>query len=262
MAQHHYMDPGIDSHALHQHALTAFPPCPTLCNSQSLLASGKIYVLLQKTISIGLVILQEAIKACWLNAGDLKEVHFVLFGSDTHDVWLAQANKHLKPVADTEKSSHASPAKDEASPMDAAPTEEAGKHDSPAAEGSAEALVTKHDSSPSPSTSDSPPEKDEPSAMIGTGESQHASETGEAASKTAQGQEDATQGQSVQTLTGVKEGEASEASQEALGAPEVLEAAPPANYANLSGHSASTSLDAPQKKTGADAGKVKATSHS
>lgn len=64
-------------------------------------------------------------------------MHFVLFGSDTYDVWLAAAEKHLKPVianddnaqqanADALASSPAS--SDEASPMqgttsqDASPT--------------------------------------------------------------------------------------------------------------------------------------------
>lgn len=67
--------------------------------------------------------LQDALSACYECSGDLKEVHFVLFGSDTYDVWLAEANKHLKPVTDTGNDtqqgdvSRSSPAKDKASPM-------------------------------------------------------------------------------------------------------------------------------------------------
>lgn len=48
-----------------------------------------------------MLLLQDAVTACFHNSGDLKEVHFVLYGSDTYDVWLAEANKHLKPVADS-----------------------------------------------------------------------------------------------------------------------------------------------------------------
>ena len=69
---------------------------------------------------------QDALQACFHNSGDLKEVHFVLFGSDTYDVWLAEANKHLKPVADSADSTQVgnndaaslgTAVDDEASPM-------------------------------------------------------------------------------------------------------------------------------------------------
>ncbi|KAL3144436.1 hypothetical protein ABBQ32_004181 [Trebouxia sp. C0010 RCD-2024] len=184
------------------------------------------------------LVLQEAIKACWQHSGNLKEVHFVLFGSDTLNVWLAQADKLLQPVVDTtEKSSVASPLKDDATPMDTALDAQAGKDDLPAMAGTAAAM--KRDSGSGPSTSDSSPAKDEPSAMTDTAAPLQASKTEAIANKTAQGKEVVTQGQSVHTLTGVKEGAASEASQEALGAPEVLEAAPPANYADPLVHSAS-----------------------
>lgn len=189
----------------------------------------------------------------------------MLFGPDTLDVWLAQADKHLEPIPDTtEKSSRASPVKDDATPMDTALDAQAGKDDSAAVEGTAEAFVRKGESGPRPGTSDSSPAKDEPSAMTDTAKPLHASETDAIANKTAQGKEDVKQGQSVQTLTGVKEGEASDASQEALGAPEVLEAAPPANYADPPGHSASQDASQRNSSAGADMGKgkVEASSHS
>lgn len=164
----------------------------------------------------------------------------MLFGSDTLDIWLAQANKHLKRVADTtEESSHASPVRDEASPMDAAPDAEAGKDSSAAGEGTADAVVTGSDSGPRQNAIHSSHAKDEPSAMEDTAASVQGSQTETTSSKTVQGKADATERPSVQTLTGVKEGEASEAPQEALGAPEVLEAAPPANDAVLAGRSES-----------------------
>ena len=205
--------------------------------------------------------LQEAIKACYQNSGDLKEVHFVLFGSDTLDVWLAQANKNLKPIADTTEestSSHASPTKDESSPMDDTDAK-AGKDDSSPMEGAAEATA---DTSPMQTTPQNilasggepstrgrltAPQASQPKATEGTAK---------------QGNEGAEQqGESVQTLTGVKEGEASEAPLEAMGAPEVLEAAPPANDADLPGHSGShdASKKGKDSTVGADVEKVQAT---
>ena len=92
-------------------------------------------------------------QACYENSGDLKEVHFVLFGSDTYDVWLAAADKHFKPVVADDNAQQAnadasasSPASDEASPMqgttsqDASPaTNAAGspQHSSASKDGSA-----------------------------------------------------------------------------------------------------------------------------
>lgn len=206
---------------------------------------------------------QEAIRACWQYSGDLKEVHFVLFGSDTLDVWLAKADKLLKPVADTTEestSSHASPAGDEASPMDDTPDAKADKDEPSPMQGTAGASATEDESSPMQTATHKPPARDEPSAVQGTAASQQALEPRATDSTPAQSTGSVEQGQSVQTLTGVKEGEASEASQEALGAPEVLEAAPPANDADMPGHSGSQ--DASQKgkdsAAGADVGKFEA----
>ena len=103
-------------------------------------------------------------QSCFENSGDLKEVHFVLFGSDTYDVWLAAAEKHLKPVtanddnaqqanADTSASSPKS--SDDASPMqgttsqDASPaTNAAGspQHSSASKSGSAREVATADES--------------------------------------------------------------------------------------------------------------------
>ena len=210
--------------------------------------------------------LQEAIKACYQNSGDLKEVHFVLFGSDTLDVWLAQANKSLKPIADTTEkstSSHASPTKDESSPMDDTPDTKAGKDDSSLMKGASEAPAAENDTSPMQTTlPDIQVSRGEPSTSGGLATSERALEPKPTGGRATQGNEGAEQqGESVQTLTGVKEGEASEAPLEAMGAPEVLEAAPPANDADLPGHC--RSQNASQKESdsamGADVGKVKAT---
>ena len=57
---------------------------------------------------------------------------------------------------------------------------------------------------------------------------------------------------SVQTLTGVKEGTAGEAAEEALAAPEVLEAAEPAKETDLPGHSRDKDSEARSNKNSAD----------
>ena len=209
--------------------------------------------------------LQEAIKACYQNSGDLKEVHFVLFGSDTLDVWLAQANKSLKSVADSTEestSSHASSAKDESSPMDATPYATAGKDSSSAVERAAEAPAAEGGTSSTKTTlQDILASLGEPSTLGGLPAPEQASESKATAGRATQGNVGTEQGESVQTLTGVKEGKASEAPLEAIRAPEVLEAAPPASDANLPGHSGSP--DASQKgkdiAVGADMGRVKDT---
>lgn len=192
-------------------------------------------------------------------------MHFVLFGSDTLDVWLAQANKHLKPVASTTEEStpsHASPAKDESSPMDDTPNAEAGKDNSYPMEGVSQPPPAQSDASPMLSKlQEASVTGGQPSTLGGLAASQPASDSKATDGGVTQGSGGAEQGESVQTLTGVKVGDASEAPLEALGAPEVLEAAPPANDAALPGHSGSQ--DALHKgKEGAvsgDMGKAKAT---
>ena len=210
--------------------------------------------------------LQEAIKACYQHSGDLKEVHFVLFGSDTLDVWLAQANKSLKPIADTTEkstSSRASPTKDESSPMDDTPEAKPAQDGSSPMEGASEAPAAETDTSPMQTTlQDIPVSRGELSTSGDLATSERALEPKSTGGGATQGNEGAEQqGESVQTLTGVKEGEASEAPLEAMGAPEVLEAAPPASDADLPGRS--RSQNASQKRSdsawGADVGKVKAT---
>lgn len=216
--------------------------------------------------AVGEPAMQEAIKACYQHSGDLKEVHFVLFGSDTLDVWLAQANKNLKPIAEPAEesaASHASPAKDKSSSMDDTPDAKAGKDNSSPMEGVAEATRAEGDTSPMQTTLQTiVASGGEPSTFGGLAAPEQASELKVTEGRATQGHKGAEQqAEAVQTLTGVKEGGASEAPLEAMGAPEVLEAAPPANDANLPGHSGSQ--DASQKETdaavGADVGKVKAT---
>ena len=208
---------------------------------------------------------QEAIKACYQNSGDLKEVHFVLFGSDTLDVWLAQANKSLQPIANTTEessTSRASPVKDESSPMDDTPDAKAGKDNSSPMEGAAEAPGAESDTSPMQSTlQDILVSGGEPSTLGGLAAPDQASEPKASAGRATQGNGGAEQGESVQTLTGVKGGEASEAPLEAMGAPEVLEAAPPASSADLPEHSGSQHASQKGKDSAVDAdvGKVKAT---
>ncbi|DBA72400.1 TPA: hypothetical protein ACH3X2_010433 [Trebouxia sp. C0005] len=152
-----------------------------------------------------------ALQACYENSGDLKEVHFVLFGSDTYDVWLAAADKHFKPVvaddnmaqqanADASASSPASSV--EASPMQG---------------------TTSQDASPATNAAGSP--------QLSSA-SKHKS-----AREVAATDESSKEETSVQTLTGLKKGKASEPAQEALAAPEELEAAEPATDADLPGHS-------------------------
>lgn len=208
--------------------------------------------------------LQEAIKACYQFSGELKEVHFVLFGSDTLDVWLAQANKHLKPIAGTTEEStpsHASPAEDESSPMDDTPNAEAGKDNSSPMEHVSQPPPAKDTTSTMPTTlQDLLVTGGQPSTLGGLVASQPASTSKAIDERVTQGDGGVEQGESVQTLTGVKSGDASEAPLEALGAPEVLEAAPPANDAGP-GHSGSQ--DALQKgqqsAVGADMGEAKPT---
>ncbi len=104
-------------------------------------------------------------QACYENSGDLEEVHFVLFGSDTYDVWLAVADKHLKPVTVNDNyaqqanadASASSPANsDEASPMqgtasqDASPAIDAAgspQHSSGSKAGSAREVAATDESS-------------------------------------------------------------------------------------------------------------------
>lgn len=43
---------------------------------------------------------QTALRACFEHSHDLEEVHFVLFGSDTYNMWKAQADKFLKPLSE------------------------------------------------------------------------------------------------------------------------------------------------------------------
>ncbi|DBB05906.1 TPA: hypothetical protein ACH3X3_009906 [Trebouxia sp. C0006] len=151
-----------------------------------------------------------ALQSCFENSGDLKEVHFVLFGSDTYDVWLAAAEKHLKPVtanddnaqqanADTSASSPKS--SDDASPMQG---------------------TTSQDASPATNAAGSP---------------QHSSASKSGSAREVATADESKEESSVQTLTGVNEGKASEPAQEALAAPDVLEAAKPATDADLPGHS-------------------------
>lgn len=164
----------------------------------------------------------DAVKACWEAAGDLKEIHFVLFGSDTYDVWLAEAKKRLTPVADSSSenakacdASRSSPAQDEASPME-------------------------DTASPGRKKSSSGQQE----SFQGPESTEHAS--------------------SVQTLTGVKKGTAGEAAEEALAAPEVLEAAEPAKETDLPGHSRDKDSEARSNKNshcadGEDVGMIETT---
>lgn len=43
---------------------------------------------------------QTALKACYHFSHDVKEVHFVLFGSDTYNIWISEAEKHFKTAQD------------------------------------------------------------------------------------------------------------------------------------------------------------------
>lgn len=48
--------------------------------------------------------LQTALRACHANAFDLKEVHFMLFGSDTYNTWIAEIERlRLEPVTSSEQ---------------------------------------------------------------------------------------------------------------------------------------------------------------
>lgn len=189
----------------------------------------------------------------------------MLFGSDTLDVWLAQANQHLKPIASTTEEStpsHASPAEDESSPMDDTPNAEADKDNSSPMEGVSQPPPAKNPTSTMPTTlQDILVTGGQPSTLGGLAASQPASKPKTTDDTATQGSGGTGQGESVQTLTGVKVGDASEAPLEAMGAPEVLEAAPPTNDAGLPGHNGSQ--DALQKgkegAVGADVGKAKAT---
>ena len=181
--------------------------------------------------------LQEAIRACWNCSGDLTEVHFVLFGSDTLNVWLAEADKRLKPVADTRDSSASSNAgsASEVAPMDDTPAAKDAQDDSSPMRDASNTTDTQHKSSPMQATVS--PATDEPSPVQGTTALQQSSgQAATGAPNSAERQGTKRQGGSVQTLTGVKSGEDSKAPQEALAAPEVLEAAAPANDINMPGH--------------------------
>ena len=175
---------------------------------------------------------QEAIKACWFHSGDLEEVHFVLFGSDTLNVWLAGADKHLTPVsssASTATSNAASPPRDEALPMDDSQGAAAAKDDSTPME------ATQDDSGSAPATATQA--KDVPTALQGTDAPDSSSGgAGADGSAAASGNSADQPGNSVHAL---KEVGASQAPAEALAAPEILEAAPPANNPAFSGHSTS-----------------------
>lgn len=192
---------------------------------------------------------QDAIKACWHFSGDLTEIHFVLFGSDTLNVWLAEADKQLRPVADTTDSSASSNAgsASEVAPMDDIPAAKDAEDDSSPMKDASDAKATEHKSSPMQAMS-SP--ANDPSPMQGTTALQQSSrQAATRATDSTEGQGTKRQGverqgaerqgASVQILTGVKDGKSSEAPQEALAAPEVLEAAPPANDTNMPGHDAS-----------------------
>lgn len=129
--------------------------------------------------------LQAALQACYENSGDLKEVHFVLFGSDTYDVWLAAADKHFKPVvaddnmaqqanADASASSPASSV--EASPMQGTTSQDA----SPAtnAAGSPQlSSASKHKSAREVAATDES-SKEETSVQTLTGKQLHATAAG------------------------------------------------------------------------------------
>ena len=43
---------------------------------------------------------QTALQTCYNFSHDVKEVHFVLFGKQTYDTWIAQAEKYLKTAPD------------------------------------------------------------------------------------------------------------------------------------------------------------------
>ncbi|KAL0040249.1 hypothetical protein WJX77_001427 [Trebouxia sp. C0004] len=173
-----------------------------------------------------------ALQACFENSGDLKEVHFVLFGSDTYDVWLAAADKHLKPVtvndgiaqqANTDASASSPTSSDEASPMHGTTSQDAS-------------LAIHAAGSPQRSSAS----KDGSARDVAATDESSKEET------------------SVQTLTGVKEGEASEPAQEALAVPEVLEAAEPATNADLPGHSPEQGCQTKKGKDGHDSAQADA----
>ena len=88
------------------------------------------------------------------------------------------------------------------------------------------------------------------------GPQQLSPEATRAASIPAQLQGSGEQKESVQTLTGVKEGAATLAPQEALAAPGVLEAAPPSKNSNMTGHIRAQSAIQEQNNSsaGADVG--------
>lgn len=151
-----------------------------------------------------------ALQTCYENSGDLKEVHFVLFGSDTYDVWLAAADKHLKPVTVHDNN-------DQQANADASASSPAGSDEA----------------SPMHGTTS----RDTPLAINAAGSPQHSSALKDgSAREVAATDESSRQETSIQTLTGVKEGKSSEPAQQALAVPEVLEAAEPATDADLPGH--------------------------
>lgn len=152
----------------------------------------------------------DALKACWDNSGDLKEVHFVLFGSDTYDVWLAEADKHLKPVVDSADSTQVG--NNNAATLGTATDDEASPMQGTTSADQSHAAAAAQSPQLSPDSRD------------------------ESAREEASMDESRKEDTAVQTLTGVKEGKDSEPAQEALAAPEVLEAIKPATDADLPGH--------------------------
>ena len=161
--------------------------------------------------------LQAALTACHEFCGDLEEVHFVLFGSDTYDVWRAQADEHLQPIlgsagSEETQASEPKPVQDGSSPMQGTMP--------PVDDGASPMQVRL-----SPDTSPTNPLKQGHDNVQLKDESPLGSLQNDT---------------SIQTLTGVKVGEAGESAQEAMAAPEVLEAAAPAQQSGLSRRGPST----------------------
>ena len=145
----------------------------------------------------------------------------MLFGSDTYNIWLAEAQKRLKPVEDSSKAANASSLEGNG----VEPSENPDATCSKATESASTDAMTD-------SPQQSAPQHDK---------------TGD----------DST----VQTLTGVKQGKAAYAAQEALAAPEVLEAAEPVKETDLPGHSTNKQTQAADVSSpDADVGMVDAIS--
>ena len=197
-----------------KHSMQNCAFAPTACLPDSTWAWQRFRI-----VPKGPMLLQVAIQACWQGCGALEEVHFVLFGSDTYDIWRAEAQKRLKPVEDSGKATNASLSDGNAVEPSEIPDATSSKATEPA----------------STDVMEDAPQESVP---------QHG-QTGD----------DST----VQTLTGAKQGKAADAAQEALAAPKVLEAAEPVKETDLPSHIATKQTHAPDAGSpDADVGMVDA----